>query len=90
MILLFAALCHDLGFMIEGIRNGFPDALLRKRNNKGKWTSCKAEFEYKSSFFKLHKHNPRLCDLIIYWENDWGKDCPIEVLSLKEAVGRFK
>ena len=36
VILLFAALCHDLGFMIEGIRGGFPDALLRRRNNKGR------------------------------------------------------
>jgi hypothetical protein len=35
VILLFAALCHDLGFMIEGIRSAYPDALLRRRNSKG-------------------------------------------------------
>ena len=35
VILLFAALCHDLGFMIEGIRSSFPDALLRRKNSKG-------------------------------------------------------
>jgi len=64
VILLFAALCHDLGFMIEGIRSSFPDALLRRRNAKGTWNSCRAEFEFKSSSFRLHKHDPRRCDLI--------------------------
>jgi hypothetical protein len=89
VILLFAALCHDLGFMIEGIRSSFPDALLRRRNAKGKWNSCRAEFEFKSSSFRLHKHDPRRCDLIICWENDWN-DCPVEVIALKEAIKRFK
>ena len=89
VILLFAALCHDLGFMIEGIRSAFPDALLRRRNQKGNWNSCKAEFEFKSSSFKYHKHNPRQCNLIICWEHDW-QDCPIEVISLKEKVKEFR
>jgi len=89
VILLFAALCHDLGFMIEGIRSAFPDALLRRRNAKGTWNSCRAEFEFKSSSFKLHKHDPKQCDLIICWEHDW-QDCPKEVICLKERVKEFK
>ena len=89
VILLFAALCHDLGFMIEGIRSGFPDALLRRKNSKGTWNSCHAEFEFKSSNFKLHKHNPKQCDLIICWEHDWS-DCPLEIISLKERIQDFK
>jgi hypothetical protein len=89
VILLFAALCHDLGFMIEGIRSSFPDALLHRRNTKGTWTSCRAEFEFKSSLFKLHKHNPRQCDLVICWEHDW-KGCPVEVMCLKERIKEFK
>ena len=89
VILLFAALCHDLGFMIEGIRSAFPDALLRRRNAKGTWNSCRVEFEFRSSSFKVHKHNPKLCDLIICWEHDWH-DCPVEVIALKEKVRNFK
>jgi hypothetical protein len=89
VILLFAALCHDLGFMIEGIRSAFPDALLRRKNAKGTWNSCRAEFEFKSSSFKYHKHNPKQCDLIICWEHDWH-DCPNEVICLKEKVKEFK
>ncbi len=89
VILLFAALCHDLGFMIEGIRSSFPDALLRRRNNKGTWNSCKAEFEFRSMNFKIHQHNPKDCDIVICWEHDWA-DCPLEVLCLKEIVTNFK
>jgi hypothetical protein len=89
VILLFAALCHDLGFMIEAIRSAFPDALLRRRNAKGTWNSCKAEFEFKSSNFKSHKHDPNQCDLIICWEHDW-QDCQKEVICLKDLAKEFK
>ncbi len=89
VILLFAALCHELGFMIEGIRSAFPDALLRRKNTKGTWNSCRAEFEFKSSSFKYHKHDPKQCDLIICWEHDW-QDCPKEVLCLKNRVEEFR
>ena len=89
VILLFAALCHDLGYMIEGIRGKFPDALLRRKNDKGTWNSCRAEFEFQSSNFKLHKHNPKHCDLVVCWEHDWTS-CPIEVLCLKKEVKKFR
>ena len=89
VILLFAALCHDLGFMIEGIRGGFPDALLRRKNAKGTWNSCRAEFEFKSSNFRQHKHDPKGCDIVICWEHDW-QDCPLEVICLKDIAGNFK
>ena len=89
VILLFAALAYELDFRIEGIRSKFPDALLRRKNINGRWVSCKAEFEYKSSDFRTHGHDSGQCDLIICWEHDW-KDCPIKVLSLKEASMRFK
>lgn len=89
VILLFAALCHDLGFMIEAIRSRFPDALLRRKNERGNWSSCRAEFEFRSSNFLQHKHDPNECNLIICWEHDW-KECPLEVMALKEIVRRFK
>lgn len=89
VILLFAALCHELGFMIEAIRSAFPDALLRRKNPKGTWNSCRAEFEFKSSNFKYHKHDPRQCELIICWVHDW-QDCPVEVLCLKEKAEEYR
>lgn len=89
VILLFAALAYELDFRIEGIRIKFPDALLRRKNAKGRWISCRTEFEFKSSEFKNHGHDAKDCDLIICWEHDW-KDCPLEVLSLKEISEKFK
>ncbi len=89
VILLFAALAHELDFRIEAIRTRFPDALLRRKNFRGNWKSCKAEFEYRSSQFKLHGHDLQQCDLIVCWEHDWG-DCPIEVLCLKDESKKFK
>ncbi|OIO34197.1 MAG: hypothetical protein AUJ70_01620 [Candidatus Omnitrophica bacterium CG1_02_40_15] len=89
VILLFAALADELGFQIEAVRSEFPDALLRRKNIKGNWTNCKVEFEYKSSSFKTHGHNPKQCDLIICWEHDW-KEYPIEVICLKEIAKKFK
>lgn len=46
-------------------------------------------FEFKSSSFKVHKHSPSQCDIVICWEHDWA-DCPLEVLCLKEIVGKFR
>lgn len=89
VILLFAAVCYDLDFRIEAIRIRFPDALLRRKNEKGTWSSCAAEFEFRSSDYQLHKHPIKGCDLIICWEHNW-KDCPIEVLSLKEVIKNVK
>lgn len=88
VILLFAALCHDLGYRIEGIRTKFPDALLTRKNDKGTFSKCLAEFEFKSSNYQLHKHPIKGCDIIICWENDW-EDCPIEVLELRKVARKF-
>lgn len=88
VILLFAAMCHDLEFRIEAIRTGFPDAQLIRKNSKGTFTKCWAEFEYKATNFQTHKHPLKGCDLIICWINDW-KSCPIEVLELKKTMEKF-
>lgn len=85
VVLLFAAVCYDLDFRIEGIRTKFPDALLIRKNNKGNFSKCFAEFEFRSSNYQAHKHPLKGCDLIICWENDW-KDSPIEILELKQVV----
>ena len=45
------------------------------------------EFEYQSSNFKQHKHDPALVDYIVCWEHDW-EGCPrdIEVIELRELI----
>jgi hypothetical protein len=91
VVYLFGMLSRQLGFVIEAVRTDFPDCEGKReiRGKKGKWERVAIEFEYKSSNFKEHGHNPDECDVIVCWENDW-KECPIEVISLKEIMKEIK
>jgi len=89
VILLFVALCYDLGFRIEAVKTKFPDALLIRKNDRETYSKCLAEFEFQASNYRLHKHPIKGCGLIICWSNDW-KDCPIEILELKTMVRKFR
>jgi hypothetical protein len=91
VIYLFGMLSKRLGFIIEAVRTDFPDCEGKRRipGKRGRWERVAIEFEYKSSNFKEHRHNPNECDVIVCWENDW-KDCPIEVISLKELMRKIK
>jgi len=34
----------------------------------------------------MHGHDPKGCDLLICWEDNWGKDCPVPVFELKSKI----
>jgi hypothetical protein len=84
VIFLFGKVADDFNMYIEEIKPGFPDCIGRRFVGKG-WERVAIEFEFKSSNFKLHKHNEKECDIIICWENDW-KNCPLEVIELKTEI----
>ena len=88
VIFLFSKIHEKLGINIEAIQPGFPDAKGRRKTRKG-WEDIWIEFEFKSSYFKVHGHDPKECDAIICWEHDW-KGCPIEVIELKTKIEEFK
>jgi len=91
VVYLFGMLSRELGFIIEAIRTDFPDCEGKREilNKPGRWENVSIEFEFKSSNFLVHGHDPSECDIIVCWENDW-KDCPIEVLSLREIMEKKK
>ncbi|MFA5252199.1 MAG: hypothetical protein WC454_06410 [Phycisphaerae bacterium] len=91
VVYLFGILSRQLGFIIEAVRTDFPDCEGKRQipGKQGRWERVAIEFEYKSSNFKEHGHNPDECDVIVCWENDW-RDCPIEVISLKEIMVKTK
>jgi hypothetical protein len=91
VVYLFGILSRKLGFIIEAVGTGFPDCEGKRQipGKQGRWEQVAIEFEYKSSNFKEHGHNPDECDVIVCWEHDW-KGCPIEVISLKELMGKIK
>jgi hypothetical protein len=84
VVALFAKLSEELGFIIEEVRAGFPDCIARRQVDKG-WERVAIEFEFKSSNFRQHGHDPDACDLIVCWERDW-ESCPVPVLALKPYI----
>ena len=84
VIFLFGKVVEDLNMYIEEIKTGFPDCIGRRFTGRG-WERVYIEFEYKSSQFKEHNHNPDDCDIIVCWEHDWP-ECPLEVIELKEII----
>lgn len=84
VVFLFGKIAQDMNMYVEEIKTGFPDCIGRRFTGRG-WEKVRIEFEYKSSNFKGHKHDPKGCDLIVCWEHDW-KDCPLEVIALRETI----
>jgi len=90
VIYLFALASNRLGYAMEAIQAAFPDAIAkRKLPGQKRWESVRIEFEYESSSFKQHGHDPKACDLIVCWEHDW-KECPIPVVALRKVVEGLK
>ncbi len=88
VIFLFGKILDDLHMYVEEIKPGFPDCIARRFTGKG-WEKVAIEFEYTSSAFKEHKHNPQDCDIIVCWEHNWP-ECPIEVIELKSEIPSLK
>ena len=84
VIFLFGKVIEDLNMYIEEIKPGFPDCVGRRFTGRG-WEKVLIEFEYKSSHFRDHGHNPKECDLVVCWEHDWPQ-CPIEVIELRDVI----
>lgn len=87
VIFLFSKIHDKIGINIESIQPAYPDAKGRRKTAKG-WEDVWIEFEYKSSHFRNHKHDPKECDIIVCWEHDWA-NCPIEVIELKSAIKKL-
>lgn len=88
VIFLFGRVAQDLFMYVEEIKPGFPDCVARRFTGKG-WERATIEFEFSSSNFKSHKHNPAGCDIIVCWEHDWP-DCPLEVIELRSEILTMK
>lgn len=85
VVLLFGMVAEELGFLIETVETGFPDCEGKRRAGDGTWHRVRIEFEFRSGAFRIHRHDPAGCDLIVCWTHDW-RDCPLEVLELKSLL----
>lgn len=69
------------GLRLRTIQTRYPDALFIDREGREK----RVEFEYKARNFLLHQHDPKGCDLIVCWEDDYP-GAPVPVFSLRTFV----
>lgn len=84
VVFLFADIAKRLQFRIEEIRAAYPDCIaLRLAGDRER--RVRIEFEFKSSSFRAHGHDPAECDCIVCWRHDWP-DLPrrIEVIELRK------
>jgi len=82
VILLFGKYYDYLGFHVLDIHRISPDCLAEKDGKE-----VKIEFEYASSNFITHAHNPKECDLVICWLKDI--ELPVQTLELKSVLAQF-
>jgi hypothetical protein len=91
VVYLFGMVSYELGFIVESIQPSFPDCEAKRcvDSKRNRWQRVRIEFEYESSNFRQHGHDPKQCDLIVCWEHDW-QDCPIEVLELRTVINQLE
>jgi len=87
VLFIFGMISHELGFMIESVKAGFPTSEGRRCVNReeNEWEHVRLQLEYKSSYFREMGHDDNEIDLIVCWNHDWD-DCPIEVLELRSII----
>jgi len=85
VVFLFAHVARKLQFRIEAIRPQFPDCIAYRRIGDSE-REVRIEFEFKSSNFRAHGHDPTQCDIIVCWHHNWP-EAPIEVIELKRRFG---
>lgn len=84
VVFLFAGIARRLQMRIEEIRAAYPDCIAYRLSGDAE-KRVRIEFEFRSSSFKAHRHDPAQCDCIVCWHHDWP-DAPrrIEVIELKK------
>jgi len=71
-------------FQAEEALPKFRDLLLNDKSEDVRVEVALAlEFEVYSRNFTYHHDTRFLPNLIVCWEDDWGKECPVDVLELK-------
>ncbi len=93
VVLLFGMLADDIGFSVESIRVQYPDAIVidYRSGKESRGVRKYVEFEYLSSHFGRQRHDPKECDMIVCWEDDWeNRPKDLEVLELKHLLQKLK
>jgi len=85
VMFLFGSMARQLGFIVTHIGPQFPDIEAFRQVEPGRWQLVRIELEFLSRNFIHHFHDPKNCDLIVCWENNWP-EAPMEVIALKDHL----
>jgi hypothetical protein len=87
VVLLFAMVAKELGYIVEAVQSGFPDCEAKRQIGPERCQRVHIEFEFESRNFRGHGHPFTGCDVIVCWRHNWP-DCPpqIEVLELSSLL----
>jgi hypothetical protein len=87
VVFLFARLARRWRIHVDAVQSGFPDCTAYQKVH-GKEKLIRIEFEFRARNFKTHRHDPRQCDWIVCWENNWP-DAPanLRIIELRKEFG---
>ncbi|MCX5784406.1 MAG: hypothetical protein NTX59_01825 [Elusimicrobia bacterium] len=89
VIVLFSKISPLLRMKIDAVGTRFPDAYIRTKKNR-KWVTQRCEFEKSSYDFVVHGHDPKGCDMIICWKDNWkNKPKHIEIVELRAELEKL-
>ena len=91
VVYLFGMVSAELGLIVESVQAAYPDCEAKRcvDNRKNRWQRVRIEFEFYSSNFREHGHDPAGCDVIVCWEHNWP-DCPLEVVELRSVIDQLE
>jgi hypothetical protein len=91
VVCLFGMVCAELGLIVEAFQSVYPDCEAKRCIDikHDRWQRVRIEFEYLSSNFLDHGHDPAGCDLIVCWKHDWP-ECPLEVIELRSVLEQLQ
>ena len=87
VVFLFSRFAKKLRLRVDTVQSGFPDCVAYQKSH-GKEKKVRIEFEFKAKNFQLHRHDPKGCDWIVCWENNWP-DAPkwLQIVELRREYG---
>jgi len=87
VVFIFAHLANKWRIRVDEIQPGFPDCTAYQKV-RGQEKRIRIEFEFRSRNFKIHGHDPSLCDCIVCWEHNWP-DAPagLQIVELRREFG---
>ena len=77
VVFMFGNVIDKLGYRMAVIDGRYPDAVVVSPSSQ----VVRIEFEYVSSNFVAHHHDPELCDLVVCWTRDRHLPLPTIALS---------